>query len=87
MKTIYTKDAGHPVRYIAPSFAKDITETSIPIKRVIRSGDSGCHYWWIEWGGEHDTVHENERIRDELWSVIYASGIILKTPASSTLQT
>jgi hypothetical protein len=67
----YTKDAGHPVRYIAPSFAKDITKTSIPIKRVIRSGDSGCHYWWIEWGGEHDTVHENERIRDELWSVIY----------------
>ncbi|MBD0381425.1 FAD-dependent oxidoreductase [Paenibacillus sedimenti] len=67
----YTKDAGHPVRYIAPSFAKDITKTSIPIKRVIRSGDSGCHYWWIEWGGELDTVHENERIRDELWSAIY----------------
>lgn len=67
----YTKDTGKPVRYIPPAFAKDITQTSIPIKRVIRSGDSGCHYWWIEWGGEHDTVHENERIRDELWSVIY----------------
>jgi hypothetical protein len=67
----YTKDAGHPVRYVPPSFAKDITQTSIPVKRVIRSGDSGCHYWWIEWGGELDTVHENERIRDELWSVIY----------------
>ncbi|KRE70014.1 FAD-dependent oxidoreductase [Paenibacillus sp. Soil750] len=67
----YTKDVGHPVKYHPPSFAKDITTTSIPIKRVIRSGDSGCHYWWIEWGGELDTVHENERIRDELWSVIY----------------
>ncbi|QGQ95593.1 FAD-dependent oxidoreductase [Paenibacillus psychroresistens] len=67
----YTKDTGRPVRYIPPSFAKDITETSIPLKRVIRSGDSGCHYWWIEWGGELDTVHENERIRDELWAVIY----------------
>lgn len=67
----YTKDVGKPVRFVAPSFAKDITTTSIPIKRVIRSGDSGCHYWWIEWGGELDTVHENERIRDELWSVIY----------------
>ncbi|NOU67213.1 FAD-dependent oxidoreductase [Paenibacillus sp. LMG 31461] len=67
----YTKDVGHPVKYHPPSFAKDITMTSIPIKRVIRSGDSGCHYWWIEWGGELDTVHENERIRDELWSVIY----------------
>ncbi|TBL78549.1 FAD-dependent oxidoreductase [Paenibacillus thalictri] len=67
----YTKDAGQPVRYQAPSFAKDIAKTSIPLKRVIRSGDSGCHYWWIEWGGELDTVHENERIRDELWAVIY----------------
>ncbi|AFC33539.1 hypothetical protein PM3016_6948 [Paenibacillus mucilaginosus 3016] len=67
----YSKDAGQPVKYVPPSFAKDITQTSIPIRRVIRSGDSGCHYWWIEWGGELDTVHENERIRDELWSVIY----------------
>lgn len=67
----YTKDAGHPVKYIPPSFAKDIRNTTIPEKRIIRSGDSGCHYWWIEWGGELDTVHENERIRDELWSAIY----------------
>lgn len=67
----YTKDAGHPVKYVAPSFAKDITKTTIPERRVIRSGDNGCAYWWIEWGGEHDTVHDNEKIRDELWSVIY----------------
>ncbi|UUZ94094.1 FAD-dependent oxidoreductase [Paenibacillus sp. P25] len=67
----YSKDAGHPVKYVPPSFAKDITRMSIPIRRVIRGGDSGRHYWWIEWGGELDTVHENERIRDELWSVIY----------------
>ncbi|MEC0230211.1 FAD-dependent oxidoreductase [Paenibacillus alba] len=67
----YTKDAGRPVKYIAPSFAKDITQTSIPMKRVIRSGDNGCAYWWIEWGGELDTVHDNERIREELSSVIY----------------
>ncbi|MDQ6421214.1 FAD-dependent oxidoreductase [Paenibacillus sp. LHD-117] len=67
----YTKDTGQPVKYVAPSFAKDIRQTSIPLKRVIRSGDSGCHYWWIEWGGEKDTVHDNEQIRDELWAVIY----------------
>ncbi len=32
----YTKDAGHPVRFMPPSFAKDIEQTPIPIKRVIR---------------------------------------------------
>jgi len=69
----YTKDEGRPVKYIPPSFAKDITKTAIPIKRVLNSGDSGCFYWWIEWGGDEDmdTLHDNERIRDELWSVIY----------------
>jgi len=67
----YTKDVGHPVKYVPPSFAKNIEQTPIPTRRIIRTGDSGCHYWWIEWGGEVDTVHENERIRDELWAAIY----------------
>ena len=66
----YTKDVGHPVRFVAPASAKSILETPIPSSRIIRSGDSGAHYWWIEWGGELDIVHDNERIRDELRSVI-----------------
>lgn len=67
----YTKDAGEPVRYVPPGFAKDITTTSIPERRIIKAGDNGCAYWWIEFGGELDTVHDNDGIRDELWSVIY----------------
>ena len=67
----YSKDAGRPVRYVAPDFAKDITTTSIPSRRVIRAEDSGCAYWWIEFGGELDVVHDNGRIRDELWSVVH----------------
>ncbi|MGV9266096.1 FAD-dependent oxidoreductase [Kitasatospora sp. NPDC003701] len=67
----YTKDAGRPVKFVPPSFAKDILTTSIPEHRLIRTGDNGCDYWWIEWGGELDTVHDNERIRDELWAAIH----------------
>lgn len=26
-------------------------------------------YWWVEWGGELDTIQDNERIRDELLAV------------------
>lgn len=66
----YTKDVGHPVKYVAPDSAKDIATTPIPSSRIIRSGDSGAHYWWIEWGGTLDIVDDNERIRDELRSVI-----------------
>lgn len=66
----YTKDVGRPVKYVAPESAIDISRTPIPTSRVIRSGDSGAHYWWIEWGGELDIVDDNERIRDELRGVI-----------------
>ncbi|MBT2411516.1 FAD-dependent oxidoreductase [Streptomyces sp. ISL-12] len=66
----HTKDAGRPVKFVPPSYAKDLTQTPILRNRVLRTGDNGCDYWWIEWGGELDTVHDNERIRDELQSVI-----------------
>jgi len=67
----YTKDVGTPVRFVPPSFARDITETAIPDRRVIRSELNGCAFWWIEWGGELDVVDDNEAIRDELQAVVY----------------
>ncbi|WP_029150266.1 FAD-dependent oxidoreductase [Microbacterium indicum] len=67
----HTKDVGHPVRFVAPESTKNIHETTILESRILRSGDTGTHYWWIEWGGELDTVDDNERIRDELKSVIF----------------
>ncbi|WP_235019952.1 FAD-dependent oxidoreductase [Ruania rhizosphaerae] len=67
----YTKDLGRPVPFVPPSFAVDVARTSIPESRIIRTGDNGADYWWIEWGGELDIVADNERIRDELWAVIY----------------
>ena len=27
-------------------------------------------YWWIEWGGDHDIIRDNERIRFELLSIV-----------------
>ena len=67
----YTKDVGHPQRFVPPPFAVDISATSIPENRVIRQEMNGCDYWWIEWGGDLDVVRDNERIRDELQAVCY----------------
>ncbi len=67
----YTKDAGRAEKFIPPSIAKDISQTPILANRIIRTGDNGCDYWWIEWGGELDTVADNESIRDELWGLAY----------------
>lgn len=66
-----THDTGRPEKFVAPSIAVDVANTPILANRAIKTGDNGCNYWWIEWGGELDTVAENERIRDELWGVVY----------------
>jgi hypothetical protein len=66
----YTKDAGRPVAYVPPTFAlADITE--IPRFRSFNARDFGCRLWWIEYGGRLDTVHDTERIKWELWKVVY----------------
>jgi hypothetical protein len=66
----YSKDVGHPVRYIAPDFAlKDITK--IPRFGQIQASDLGCQFWWLEFGGRYDTIRQTEEIKWELWKVVY----------------
>ncbi|MDT0268586.1 FAD-dependent oxidoreductase [Streptomyces sp. DSM 44915] len=66
----YSKDVGAPVRFTPPSYAlPDITE--IPRWRSFNTAVQGCRLWWIEYGGRLDTVHDTERIKWELWKVVY----------------
>ncbi|MFD0893856.1 FAD-dependent oxidoreductase [Luteolibacter ambystomatis] len=66
----YTKDTGAPVRYTAPAWAlKDIT--GIPRYRQFNTNMQGCNFWWLEYGGRLDTVHQSQEIKMELWKVIY----------------
>lgn len=67
----YSKDAGVPVKYVPPSFAlKDIPK-NIPRYKDIHRDSSGCRLWWLEWGGDLDRVFESEKIKSELWKVVY----------------
>ncbi|MEH0152708.1 FAD-dependent oxidoreductase [Limibacter armeniacum] len=66
----YSKKTDEPVKYKAPSYAlKEIEK--IPRFRVIRKEHKGCNFWWFEYGGRRDTIHETEEIKYELWKVIY----------------
>jgi hypothetical protein len=66
----YSKRVGRPVKYIPPAFAlKDIRQ--IPRYKIIDKDDSGCRFWWLEYGGRRDTIHDTEEIKWELWKVIY----------------
>jgi hypothetical protein len=31
----------------------------------------GTGYWWVELGGEHDSIHDTEALRDELLRIVY----------------
>ena len=46
-----------------PAWARKFAEEDFK-HRSIHSWEQG--YWWIEWGGDRDTIHDNERIRFEL---------------------
>jgi FAD dependent oxidoreductase len=65
-----TKDVGVPVKFVAPSWAlKDITK--IPRYRQFNTNMQGCNFWWLEYGGRLDTIHQTEEIKWELWKVVY----------------
>ena len=66
----YSKDTGKPVTFVPPAFALDDI-TKIPRFGHIAAVDQGCAFWWLEYGGRLDTVHETEKIKWELWKVVY----------------
>jgi hypothetical protein len=66
----YTKDTGRPVKFVPPSYALDDI-TKIPRFQSFNAKEYGCKLWWIEYGGRLDTVHDTERIKWELWKVVY----------------
>lgn len=72
----YHKDAGHPVSYVAPSFALKLDEVERYINRIhqpdyFNALQTGCKYWWIEYGGRIDTITDTEEIKYKLWSVVH----------------
>lgn len=67
----YSKDAGHPVKFVAPAFALQDIEKKIPRYKDIHRDSSGCRLWWLEWGDNLDRVFDSEKIKEELWKVVY----------------
>lgn len=70
----YMKDTGKPVKYVAPDFAlKDVEKhiSKIHNDEYFSIHQHGCKYWWIEYGGRLDTIHDSEAIKHELWKVVY----------------
>ncbi|MCC7155891.1 MAG: FAD-dependent oxidoreductase [Bryobacterales bacterium] len=55
-----------PMPFAPPSWARKVTKEHLKF-RPTNTWEYG--YWWIEWGGNLSTVHDNERIRFELLAI------------------
>lgn len=61
-----------PMPFIAPPWVRRFEADDFRLRPYAQSGfDLGLEYgyWWIEWGGQLDTIRDNERIRDELLAI------------------
>ncbi len=47
------------------------TSPRFPRYRQFNTNIQGCNFWWIEYGGRLDTIHQTEEIKWELWKVVY----------------
>lgn len=60
------RDTGGPVPFSPPSWARRFTDDQLRL-RSHREFEYG--YWWAEWGGELDTIKDNDAIRHELLAI------------------
>ncbi len=62
---LWARRRDHPVPYTAPSWAKKFTRAE-DLPHRLRQASPEHGYWWVEYGGELDILHDTEKIRDEL---------------------
>lgn len=61
---IQTRETDHPVEFTPPEWAH-VYETDADLND--RPHDLRSHnFWWLELGGDMDTIHDAEKIKDEL---------------------
>ncbi|MBQ8387588.1 MAG: FAD-dependent oxidoreductase [Clostridia bacterium] len=75
------RETDHPVSFTPPPFANvypddscfasDVRERAHALVRDHKIGTSGTNLWWIELGGEGNSIRDVERIRGELLAAVY----------------
>ena len=67
----YSKETDAPVKFVPPAFALKDIPANIPRFKRIQRDSSGCRLWWLEWGDKLDRVFDSEKIKEELWRIVY----------------
>lgn len=67
---IQARETDKEHKFIAPKWARKFTKEDLPY-RLPDLNDPEENFWYMELGGEGDTIHDTEKLRDELISVAY----------------
>jgi hypothetical protein len=68
---LQARETTKPVKYIPPSWANIYeSDDDLPYRGHDLSSPLQ-NFWWLELGGEQDTIHDTEEIRDELLKVVF----------------
>jgi hypothetical protein len=62
-----SREYPYAVPFTPPRWARKVTKGDLQF-RPVNSWEYG--YWWVEWGGNLDTIRDNERIRFELLAIV-----------------
>lgn len=66
---IQAREMDSPQPFVAPEWAnKYLTDDDLPSRG---HGVRGNNWWWMELGGEFDSIHDTEMLRDELLKVAF----------------
>jgi len=86
----YARDAGKPIPFVKPAIAKDFKAETPPRLRRANAREGRCKWWWIEYGGLLDTVHDAAEIHRELTGIVYGVWDYIKNsgkfPEATSLQ-
>ena len=67
---IQARETAQDIRYTPARWAEKIDKSQLEGRGFKPSGLDG-NYWWMELGGERDTISDSEEIRDELIALSY----------------
>ena len=68
---IQIRETQEPVDFVPPGFAKQVEREDIGPGRSLDIHRT--NFWWLEAGGDQDTIHDTEEVRDDLLGV--ATGV------------
>ena len=67
---IQAREEGRPSTFIPPSFAKHFTAADLP-HRIPNLSTAYENFWYLELGGDGDSIADTEKVRDELLATAY----------------